>query len=300
MTPSPLVIRTRTELRLALSERSSGGSSLGLVPTMGALHQGHASLVDAARRENDLVVVSIFVNPLQFENLGDCDDFRNYPRQLAADVELLSGLGVDIIFAPDETEMYPEGHPMLWVRTGEMGQRLEGASRPGHFDGVATVVAKLFHLAQPAGGADFRAYFGQKDAQQVAVLQRMVADLDFPVTIRPVPIIRAADGLAESSRNQRLNETERGNALVLSRVLFELRDRALKGEPLAVEQAREELRASPGVELDHLEIVDAATLAPLPASILAAPLDRRVLAVAAIVVGPVRLIDNMVLEPTES
>lgn len=297
MAATALLTRTRAELRQAITERGPGGGSLGLVPTMGALHQGHASLVEAARRENDLVVASVFVNPLQFENLGDCDDFRNYPRQLDADVELLSGLGVDIIFAPDTAEMYPGGQPMLWVRTGEMGQRLEGASRPGHFDGVATVVAKLFHLAQPEGGAEFRAYFGQKDAQQVAVLQRMVADLEFPVTIRPVPIIRAADGLAESSRNQRLSETDRANALVLPQVLFQLRDQALRGEPVAVEQAREQLRASPGIDLDHLEIVDAATLAPLPEATPAGPLGRRALAVAAILVGPVRLIDNMVLDP---
>lgn len=279
------VITGRQELVDALR----GVTSVGLVPTMGALHSGHARLVRAARAENDTVVTSIFVNPLQFEALGDCDDYRNYPRQLDADLALLAAEGVDIVFAPAVEEMYPDGLPLLWVRTGAMGATLEGASRPGHFDGVATVVAKLFNLVRPA-----RAYFGQKDAQQVAVVRRLVADLDIPVEIRPVPIIRAADGLAESSRNQRLSTTDRGHALVLPRVLAALRERARTGVALDVEGARAELSAAPGVRLDHLEIVDPATLEPLGVT---GVLDRPALVVAAVHVGAVRLIDNIELDP---
>ncbi|MHA2787658.1 pantoate--beta-alanine ligase [Corynebacterium sp. S7] len=281
------VVSTKAELAQVLE----GRSSIGLVPTMGALHSGHASLVTAARAENDTVVASNFVNPLQFEALGDCDDYRNYPRQLDADCALLEKAGVDVVFAPSVEEMYPGADhlPLVWVRTSEMGERLEGASRPGHFDGVATVVAKLFHLVQPD-----RAYFGQKDAQQLAVIRRMVADLDFPVEIRPVPIIRGADGLAESSRNQRLSASERNQALALSRALFTLEKRAQAGEPLDLAGVRAQLGASEGVRLDHLEIVDASTLEPLEVD---GVLDRPALVVGAIYVGPVRLIDNIELRP---
>lgn len=295
-----IIANTIGQLRAVITSLSLEAQSLGVVPTMGALHDGHLSLIDQARSDNDLVVVSIFANPLQFENLGDCDDFRNYPHQFEADVELLADAGVDVVFAPSVAEMYPSGTPMFWVRTGEMGRRLEGASRPGHFDGVATVVAKLIHLTQPAGGLPFRAYFGQKDAQQVAVIKRMVADLNFPVEIRPVPIIRAADGLAESSRNQRLSAQDRENALILSRVLVELRDRAAAGLPLEMEKAREQLRSGTGVLLDHLEIVDPDTLDTLSDSTLNTPLTEPSLAVAAIKVGQVRLIDNMELIPSSS
>lgn len=284
-----LIARTKKELAHALDAAHASNRSIGLVPTMGALHSGHASLVKKARAENDAVVTSIFVNPLQFEALGDCDDYRNYPRQLDADVALLREAGADIVFAPTVEEMYgPTGLPLLWVRTGEMGDRLEGASRPGHFDGVATVVAKLFNLVRPD-----RAYFGQKDAQQVAVIRRLVADLDFQLDIRAVPIIRAADGLAESSRNQRLSHTDRANALVLSRVLFALDERVKAGQPLDIDAARAQLRDAEGVRLDHLELVDAATLEPLTVAVL----DRPALVVAAIHVGPVRLIDNIELDP---
>lgn len=285
------IARTKKELLSALGSARSTGSSIGLVPTMGALHSGHASLVARAREDNDVVVASIFVNPLQFEALGDCDDYRNYPRQLNTDVELLTAEGVDIVFAPTVEEMYgPTGLPMLWVRTGQMGEQLEGASRPGHFDGVATVVAKLFNLVRPD-----RAYFGQKDAQQVAVIRRLVADLDFPLEMCAVPIIRGADGLAESSRNQRLSEQDRSNALVLPQALMTLKERSISGAPLEVENLRELIDAAPGVRLDHLEIVDAATLQPVSTEVLTAP----ALAVAAIHVGSVRLIDNVELFPAQ-
>lgn len=264
------VLRTIAELR---SFTPTG--EVGLVPTMGALHHGHGELVRRARLENDTVVVSIFVNPLQFTDLGECDDYRNYPRDLTADVALLTSLGVDAVFAPSVEEMYPGGLPEIWVRTGDMGSRLEGASRPGHFDGVATVVTKLFLLVRPQ-----RAYFGEKDAQQLAIIQRLVADLNLDVEIRPVPIIRGADGLAESSRNQHLTPATRAQALALPRALEALR----AGAPLA--QVRAELAAAEGVDLDHLEVVDPATLLPVDAP------SPGNLAVAAIHVGGTRLIDN--------
>ena len=269
------LIKTKAELIDALS---SVHENIALVPTMGALHEGHLSLVSAARAENGLVVASIFVNPLQFADLGDCDDYRNYPRTLEADTKLLESAGVDIIFAPDVEEMYPQGTPEIWVRTGEMGAQLEGASRPGHFDGVATVVAKLFSLVRP-----HRAYFGQKDAQQLAVIKRMVHDLDLRVDIRAVPIIRGADGLAESSRNQHLSATGRNNALALSATLAALRERRID-----LDQARAELSNSPGVELDYLEVVSPETLQPV-----IWPPTAPALALGAIIVGSTRLIDNM-------
>lgn len=284
------VTRTAAELRAALAEFP--GASRGLVPTMGALHSGHGSLVELARAHNDVVVVSVFVNPLQFEDLGDCEDYREYPRDLEEDVEFLRGLGADVVFAPAVAEMYPDGAPQIWVRTGSMGQRLEGASRPGHFDGVATVVAKLFQLTRPD-----RAYFGQKDAQQVAVIERMVADLDFDVEVVPAPIVRAPDGLAESSRNQRLSPEDRRRALALSRALFTLRNRVAAGEALGLLKVRAELAAAEGVTLDYLEVVDPGTLAPLADASLTRPLQRPALALVAAHVGPVRLIDNLRLTP---
>ena len=284
------VTRTAAELRAALAEFP--GAFRGLVPTMGALHSGHGSLVELARAHNDVVVVSVFVNPLQFEDLGDCEDYREYPRDLEEDVEFLRGLGADVVFAPAVAEMYPDGAPQIWVRTGSMGQRLEGASRPGHFDGVATVVAKLFQLTRPD-----RAYFGQKDAQQVAVIERMVADLDFDVEVVPAPIVRAPDGLAESSRNQRLSPEDRRRALALSRALFTLRNRVAAGEALGLLKVRAELAAAEGVTLDYLEVVDPGTLAPLADASLTRPLQRPALALVAAHVGPVRLIDNLRLTP---
>ncbi|CCE54793.1 MAG: pantoate--beta-alanine ligase [Corynebacterium casei] len=273
------LIKTKAELVDALADLRG---HIALVPTMGALHDGHLSLVAAARADissaDDMVVASIFVNPLQFAQLGDCDDYRNYPRTLDADAQLLESAGVDIIFAPDVAEMYPQGTPEVWVRSGEMGSQLEGASRPGHFDGVATVVAKLFSLIRPN-----RAYFGQKDAQQLAVIKRMVHDLDLRVDIRAVPIIRGADGLAESSRNQHLGATDRQNALALSATLAALRDRRID-----LEQARVELSNADGVDLDYLEVVSPETLQPITW-----PPTAPALALGAITVGGTRLIDNM-------
>ena len=270
------ILRTKAELR---DFRASLTESVGFVPTMGALHDGHGSLVRRAREENDHVICSVFVNPLQFTDLGDCEDFRAYPRDLDADAAMLDSLGVDAVFAPSVEEMYPGGTPRVWVRTGEMGSVLEGASRPGHFDGVATVVTKLFNLVSPD-----RAYFGQKDAQQVAILRRMVSDLDLPVDIISAPIVRAADGVAESSRNARLSPAEREQAVALSRALFALDAGA------SLDDAQAQLASSPGVTVDYLTVVDPATLEPVDAQ------HRPALALVAAQVGPVRLIDNAVLK----
>ncbi|MCQ4612751.1 pantoate--beta-alanine ligase [Corynebacterium sp. CCUG 51687] len=271
------VITTVEELRAARAEATG---TVGLVPTMGALHSGHGTLIERARGEVDTLITSVFLNPLQFTDLGDCDDYRNYPRDIEADSTFCEGLGVDIVFAPSVEEMYPGGIPQIWVRTGEMGTVLEGASRPGHFDGVATVVNKLFNLAKPDV-----AYFGQKDAQQVAVLRRMVRDLNHDVEIRTLPIARAADGLAQSSRNVRLSEAGRSQALALSRSLRTLQEQVDAGA-LDVDAVRAELAASEGVTLDYLVVVDPDTLQPT---------SEPGLALVAATVDGVRLIDNALL-----
>ncbi len=271
------VITTVEELRAARAEATG---TVGLVPTMGALHSGHGTLIERARGEVDTLITSVFLNPLQFTDLGDTDDYRNYPRDIEADSTFCEGLGVDIVFAPSVEEMYPGGIPQIWVRTGEMGTVLEGASRPGHFDGVATVVNKLFNLAKPDV-----AYFGQKDAQQVAVLRRMVRDLNHDVEIRTLPIARAADGLAQSSRNVRLSEAGRSQALALSRSLRTLQEQVDAGA-LDVDAVRAELAASEGVTLDYLVVVDPDTLQPT---------SGPGLALVAATVDGVRLIDNALL-----
>ncbi|MCG2624243.1 pantoate--beta-alanine ligase [Arthrobacter sp. I2-34] len=277
-------------LGAAAERHRSGRASQALVPTMGALHSGHAALVDAARGANDVVVVSIFVNPLQF---GEAADLQRYPRTLEADLDLLASAGADIVFAPAVQEVYPDGEPLVRISAGRLGETLEGASRPGHFDGALTVVAKLLHYALPALPADFRAYFGQKDAQQLALVRRMVADLDFPVEIVGVPIVRDADGLALSSRNRFLSPAEREAALVLSRSLHYLKGQADRHEPLDLNGALAMIGSVPLVELDYLEVVDPASLAPLAFNCQDTPFTGEALALAAARVGPVRLIDNV-------
>ncbi|GAA0976398.1 pantoate--beta-alanine ligase [Nocardiopsis tropica] len=275
----PLVARTPEELRRALS----GPGHVALVPTMGALHGGHRSLMRLARERADTVVVSVFVNPLQF---GPGEDFDRYPRDLAADTALCAEEGVDVVFAPSVATMYPAPQ-MVTVDAGPMGERLEGASRPGHFTGVLTVVAKLLNLVRPD-----TAVFGEKDAQQIALVRRMVADLDVPVEIVGAPILRDPDGLASSSRNVYLSDAERRSALALSRALRAGRE-AAAGGPDAVRAAAHAVLdgaagAAPPVVLDYLALVDAATFTE------AAPGHRgdAVLAVAARV-GSTRLIDNV-------
>lgn len=270
--------------------------TVGLVPTMGALHDGHGALFEQARAENDLVVASVFVNPLQFDRR---EDYENYPRTLDADLELVSRFGGDIVFAPDTQHMYP-GYPeapQILVTAGQMGRMFEGAARPGHFDGVCTVVAKLWNIVMPSAPAVLRSYFGQKDAQQLAIITRMAQDLDIPVDIRPVDLVRAPSGLALSSRNVRLDDHGMEKALGLSQALHYLADQVAKGERPDLTAARDIVRAQENVELDYLEIVDPATLQPLSAEALAAPLEQEALALVAAWVPPVRLIDNMLLAP---
>lgn len=293
---SPLLVSTPADLRVAaaaLLDAASGGAadhrpSLGLVPTMGGLHAGHAALARAARTSDDVVVASVFVNPLQF---GDQADLARYPRTLDEDLRLLGAEGVDIVFAPAVEDMYPGGEPLVRVSAGPMGGIFEGASRPGHFDGMLTVVAKLLNLAQPATRASYRAYFGEKDAQQLALIRRMVVDLNLRVHIEGVPIVRDADGLALSSRNRFLAADERAAALVLSRTLTSLRDRAARGEPLDLAAARAQITAEEGVHLDYLDVVDPASFAPAGPG----PGPHAHLAVVAARVGAVRLIDNILL-----
>lgn len=271
----------------AMTEEAAGPVTLGVVPTMGALHEGHETLIRRAREQNDVVAVSIFVNPLQF---GPDEDYQRYPRTPEEDLERLRAIGVDVAFLPEAETIYPGGEPLVRVSAGHLGQIYEGAVRPGHFDGVLTVVNKLFNLFEAAaGGRPVRAYFGQKDAQQVALVQRMVADFDHPVTVRPVAIVRDDDGLAMSSRNAYLSSEQRNAALVLSRTLALLREEGLsRGYAGAdLQAARDRIEHTEGVELDYLEIVDPTTFrAPTEDS-------QRALALGAVRVGGTRLLDNM-------
>jgi pantoate--beta-alanine ligase len=267
-------IESISELQASL-RAIRAGRSVGLVPTMGALHQGHLSLVDAARAENDIVVVSVFVNPLQFDDDGDLE---TYPRDDEHDDELADGAGVDLLFRPATEEMYRPGH-QTWVEVEELGRVLEGAARPGHFRGVATICLKLFNLVRPD-----RAYFGQKDAQQVAVLERMLLDLNLELALRVLPTVRDADGLALSSRNALLAPEERVKALALPRALRAGAEAHGSGAH-ADAVARTILAGEPGIDREYVEIVR---------------LNGRLVLAAAIRVGRTRLIDNVVLEGDDS
>jgi pantoate--beta-alanine ligase len=261
----------------------AGGSVLGLVPTMGALHEGHLSLVRRARGECDVVAASIFVNPLQF---APGEDFARYPRTFESDCRLLEAEGVDLLLAPDAAEMYPDGG-VTTITVPGVGDRLDGASRPGHFTGVATVVAKLFHIAAPR-----RAYFGQKDAAQLAVLRRMIRDLNFDVELVACEIVRDPDGLALSSRNKYLGEADRKQALVLHRALRRMEEMIAGGErrvETLLRAGMEVLESAAGVRVDYLAIVDANTLLPVTAA------QAGALVAVAANVGSTRLIDNFLV-----
>jgi pantoate--beta-alanine ligase len=276
-------VASSAELRAATDAARSSGAGVGFVPTMGALHAGHRSLLARARAENDLVVASIFVNPLQF---GPSEDLAGYPRDREADLAVLAAEGTDLVFLPAEGEMWP-APPEVRLQVGALADRLEGLARPGHLDGVATVVAKLLHLAGPS-----RAYFGQKDAQQLAMVRRMVADLAFPNEIVACPTVREPDGLAVSSRNAYLSAAERERATALYRALSAGRAAFQAGQrdPGAVEAAaRDLLEDAPGVEADYVALVEAASFEPAKQ---AEP--GQVLATAARV-GRTRLIDNVIL-----
>jgi pantoate--beta-alanine ligase len=252
---------------------------------MGALHAGHLSLVRAAKARCGVVAASIFVNPTQF---GPTEDFAKYPRSFDADCAALASEGVDIVFAPTVEEMYPKGET-TWVTVEGVSERLDGASRPGHFRGVATVVAKLFHVIEPDV-----AFFGQKDAAQLAVIRRMVRDLNFPVEVVGCPIVREFDGLAMSSRNVYLSPEERRRALVLQRCLQSVENAFRGGETDAArlrENGRGVIAGEPGVRLDYFDIVDPETLEPVDC------IARPTLVAVAAYVGSTRLIDNVVLTP---
>jgi pantoate--beta-alanine ligase len=279
------ILRTVDELRRwSRSVRSGRGVSLGLVPTMGALHAGHASLIRAARAGCTHVAVSLFVNPTQF---GPNEDYSRYPRAFEADSRVAAAEGTDVLFAPSVEEFYPNGLGSTFVEVPGLSDRLDGQSRPGHFRGVATVVAKLLFAAEPD-----RAYFGQKDAAQVAIIRRLVADLRLGIEIIACPIVRDADGLALSSRNAYLTPAERAQALTLSRAVRHVESLAAEGERHAhmlLAAAHGILASEPEVEIDYIGLVDWSTLEPVS---IAAP--GTLFAVAAWV-GSTRLIDNTVL-----
>lgn len=279
------VAQTIAEARDFCRRARTAGKRIGLVPTMGALHEGHLSLIRSARAKSEVVVVSIFVNPTQF---GPNEDFANYPRNLEHDCELLEHEGVDLVFAPSVHEMYPQSG-VTWVEVEGMSERFCGKSRPGHFRGVTTVVAKLFHVIEPD-----LAFFGQKDAAQVAIIRCMVRDLNFAADIEVCPIVREPDGLAMSSRNAYLNPDQRKSALVLHRSLMrvkELFDRGERDSAKLTAAAKQEFAATTAVRLDYFDIVNPENLEPQQV------ISRRVLVAVAAFVGTTRLIDNILLEP---
>jgi pantoate--beta-alanine ligase len=274
-------------LRTALAALRAQQKTIGLVPTMGALHAGHLSLVRAARAQCDAVVATIFVNPTQF---GPNEDFSKYPRTFEADRSLLEAEKIDILFAPSNEEIYPAG-ASTFVEVEGVGDRLDGASRPGHFRGVATIVAKLFHLVGPD-----KAFFGQKDAAQVAVLRKMVRDLNFPLEIVVCPIVREPDGLALSSRNRYLSPEERKRALILSRVLHAIEAQAAKSitsTAALLEAGAQVFKGDPETHLDYLKIVN-------PDSLLeVATTENGALVAVAAWVGKTRLIDNVLIPASQ-
>ncbi|RMF99651.1 MAG: pantoate--beta-alanine ligase [Planctomycetota bacterium] len=288
MTKTPELIDTIAELRSRVRKAKSEGKKVGFVPTMGALHEGHLSLVRASTAECDATVVSIYVNPTQF---GRGEDFDRYPRTLPRDIELLTPLGVDWVFAPSDAEMYPEGFD-TWVTVGKVAEPWEGACRPGHFRGVATVVLKLFTMVEP----DI-AYFGEKDYQQLAVVRRMTIDLNLPVEIRGCPIVREPDGLAMSSRNQYLDEQQRQEALVLSQSLKLASDMVARGETDAAQiiaEMERHIRSARSARIDYVAIVDPETFESV------GRVDRPVQALLAVRIGDTRLIDNARLTPPKT
>jgi len=279
------LIKTIDEMREVRKATRKSGQRLGLVPTMGALHEGHLSLVRAAREKSDIVAVSIFVNPTQF---GPNEDFAKYPRNLENDSKMLERDQVDVIFAPSVDDMYP-ADAVTWVTVEGMSDRLCGRSRPGHFRGVTTVVAKLFHIIEPDV-----AFFGQKDAAQITIIRRMVRDLNMPVEIGVGAIVRESDGLALSSRNAYLDPQERKSALVLHRSLqsaAQLFQRGERNSESLIAAGKQEFANLPNARLDYFEIVDPNSLEPL------ATISNRALIAVAAFIGNTRLIDNVIVDP---
>lgn len=296
LTSAPTVVRTIAELRQAIrAYRLQAGdqASVGFVPTMGFLHEGHASLLRRSNRDNGLTVLSIFVNPLQF---GPNEDFERYPRDEARDLAVAAEAGAGIVFMPSVSEMYPRP-AATQVTVSGVTERLCGASRPGHFDGVGVVVTKLFNIVQPD-----RAYFGLKDAQQVAVVERMAADLNQPVEIVPCPIVREPDGLALSSRNVYLSPDERREALVLSRSLARVPEWIAAGKTAAQLQAAvtEEISASELADIDYVEVLTYPELAPPVQDTPLSGLQERLIVAVAARFGRTRLIDNILIPVAEA
>ncbi len=277
------VMTTIGEIQAAVTQARQAGKTIGFVPTMGALHEGHAALVRAARAASDFVIVSIFVNPTQF---GPKEDFAKYPRTLEADQKISTDAGADLIFAPSVAEMYPE-RSVTFVEVKELDAELCGSRRPGHFRGVCTVVLKLFNIVRPD-----KAHFGAKDFQQARIIHQMVRDLNVSVEVRVEPTVREPDGLAMSSRNRYLSSTERAVAPAIYKALRAIRSRAVAGE---IDVARlesalnAELAAIPGSRIDYARVVDVDTLQPLPR------LDRPAVAAVAVFLGTTRLIDNLII-----
>ncbi|MBZ4644894.1 MAG: pantoate--beta-alanine ligase [Petroclostridium sp.] len=272
------------EIKTYLRKEQKNGKIIGFVPTMGYLHEGHLSLIRRAANENDMAVVSIFVNPTQF---GPAEDFERYPRDLQRDVNLAQQAGANVIFAPDVAEMYPQGYK-TYVEVQEITNTLCGASRPGHFRGVTTIVTKLFNIVRPD-----RAYFGQKDAQQAIVIQQMTKDLDMDVEIMVCPIVREKDGLAMSSRNVYLNPQEREQAVVLSESLALAKKLIIQGERDAFKIKAaivDKITQKPLAKIDYVSIVDAQTLKDIH------HITNRVLIALAVKFGATRLIDNIIVE----
>lgn len=278
------IIRTVTEMQGAASLVKRSGRRVALVPTMGALHEGHVALMRKARDQGAAIVVSVYVNPTQF---SPSEDFKQYPRDLEADARLCNREGVDAVFAPSDNEMYPGGSTTTWVEESKLALPFEGERRPGHFRGMCTVVAKLFNIVQPD-----LAVFGQKDYQQLKIVQRMVRDLCFPVEILSVPTVREPDGLAMSSRNRSLSASERSQATVLWKALYITRDLFKEGEHNShrLETAMQRAVAlAPSARLDYAQIVSAESLEPVT------EVQRGDVALMAAFVGKVRLIDNLML-----
>jgi pantoate--beta-alanine ligase len=279
------ICTTIREARAACGATRIRGQRLGLVPTMGALHEGHLSLVRAAQTQSDTVAVSIFVNPTQF---GPTEDLSKYPRQFERDCRLLEQEGVDLLFAPSVEEIYPRSNEAVtWIVVEGLSEKLDGRSRPGHFQGVTTIVAKLFNIIQPEA-----AFFGQKDAAQLAIIRRMVRDLNLPIQIVACPIVREPDGLAMSSRNAYLNPEERVRALALQEALQQVARRFQTGERTAgalISTAKEVFARQPHVRLDYCEIVDPETLESVER------ISQETLVAVAAYVGSTRLIDNLLL-----
>ena len=279
-----ITLKKVSEMKAAVSKAKTKGLTIGFVPTMGFLHEGHLSLVRGSRNSADVTVVSIFVNPLQF---GPKEDLRQYPRDPDKDSQLLEREGVDYLFFPVEREMYPDGYKTT-VEVADLQDKLCGRSRPGHFRGVTTVVLKLFHIVQPD-----LAFFGQKDAQQAAILQKMVKDLNLDAKIRILPIIRDQDGLALSSRNCYLDIKERQAALILIKSLREAEALFNAGEQKAaaiISRIRETIINEPLAKIDYVEIVDLGELEPVDT------LDRDALVAVAVYIDKTRLIDNLILK----